>query len=69
MIKEREFKSNIFEFSENYLDFGTVSKNQGKISREIEIKNKTEEVTLYFNCFFKSKGFSLEWDYFEIKPK
>ena len=68
LMKELDYKNNLFNFSEEFLDFGTVSLKMGKISREITITNNTTESTLFFNIFLNSKNFSSNSQTVEIDP-
>ena len=68
LIKELDYKKSIFNFSEEFLDFGTVSLKMGKITREITISNNTNDTKLYFNIFINSKNFSCSTHSIKIEP-
>ncbi len=68
LIKEKQYKSYLFEISENYLDFGSVTKSMDKLSKPITIFNRTKSTTLYFNFFLKDQNFSMEDDFIKVEP-
>ena len=68
LLREEQVKAEHFSFSENILDFGSVSPDMGRVFREVLVENRRHDIPLCFHFFAGGRAFSLSEQSLEVAP-